>query len=362
MKSSLFLSHKNFFEKNHLNKFKNKYFENLILKNNDVQFVFGDNNYFKNKYVNKTYLIFDKINFILLLKSIFIFSIKDYNLLKYIIKLYSYKPLRAKFDNNGYNNYFLLVFKIFFKSKYSYLFFKKNAHNFKICFLNVHYSSVSIGALRAFNEINKQTIEFQHGYIGYSHHAYSKELFLNNNYIDFLPKKIIVWNKNFQNYVENVLGIESEITGYKYIKNKIEFKRKYNHRVLYTLDWGAEIPEQIIKLMYDRKNIHWILRRHPRTTKMFFKNKIILRIKNFQRNNIVFSDPKIPIEEELLKCDFHLTFESATVHEAAALNTHSYFFSNKHIKRFQFEIESNHATHIDERNLYKEISLILEKI
>ena len=101
MKSSLFLSHKNFFEENSMNKLKNKYFENLILKNNGIQFVFGDNNYFKNKYVSKTYLIFDKINFILLLKSIFIFSIKDYNLLKYIIKLYSYKPLRAKFDNNG---------------------------------------------------------------------------------------------------------------------------------------------------------------------------------------------------------------------------------------------------------------------
>ena len=361
MKNSLFLSHKNFFEKNSINKLKNKYFDNLIHKNNGIQFVFGDNDYFKGKYLSETFPIFYKIDFVLLLKAIFIFSIKDYNLLRYIIKLYNNKHLRMKYDNNGYNNFFLLVIKIFFRSRYSYFFFKKNINRFEKCFLNVHYSSVSIGALRAFNEIHKSTIELQHGYIGASHSAYCKQLFFDSRFKDFLPKKIIVWNKNFKNYVQNILGIESEITAFNHDRNKINFKKQNKHRVLYTLDWGAEIPDQIIKLIYDKKNVDWILRRHPRTTELFYKNKIIQRIKNFKRSNIYFSDPKIPIEDELLKCDFHITFESATIHEAAALNIHSYFFSHKYKNRFRFEIKSNHATHIKEKNLYSEISAILKK-
>ena len=172
MNNAVFLTHKNFFEKNNKGLYFNKFFHSEINNKTDIQLIYGNDKLFIKDYSDKTRFIFKNLNILIFLKAIFLIKPKDLNLIKYIIELYSYKPLRMKLDNSlTYHNYLFLVLRVFYKSRYSYYFFKENYKKHKRIFLNVYYNSASLGALRAFNELEKETIEFQHGYIGVSHNA-----------------------------------------------------------------------------------------------------------------------------------------------------------------------------------------------
>lgn len=137
-------------------------------------------------------------------------------------------------------------------------------------FVYCYYDSNTNAFVHAANDININTIEYQHSSISDNHFAYSK--WENNNDVcRHFPKLFYVWSEADKALIINNFSSEKyipkvEVVGNKYLQKTIEnskTKNIENNNILICLQ-GQWIPKFLEDFIYQDQTYNWYFRLHPR--------------------------------------------------------------------------------------------------
>lgn len=186
----------------------------------------------------------------------------------------------------------------------------------EILFLNAFYSDTFLALTYAANSLGIKTVDVQHGVIGPNHFAYIawNNCFREN--VSFpVPKYCFTWNQIDSNYInQNSYKVTNAITfgNLSKVLDKSDIIKNPTVGSILVTTGFKYIPDTLVDLMNEMKEIKWFLRLHPRYTDQtkidYYKKKIL--------SHVQILDGKEPIEKLLMFCEFHLTEESAVAWEA----------------------------------------------
>jgi hypothetical protein len=188
----------------------------------------------------------------------------------------------------------------------------------------VYYNAIMLGIVSAFRHLGKEVWDVQHGLIGPTHGAYnnSKAYSLDSN---FRPTGFLVWNTNFGSYIEETLGVHWKSTDYLHLKGFQQSSNSYRDRktILYSLQWGTPIPDDVKYVVRHLEGVDWIFRKHPHEAA---DCDDLEWLSDFPNANLV--DASEPLAAALSRSMLHVTFNSSVVFEAAVLNIPSIILAN----------------------------------
>lgn len=216
--------------------------------------------------------------------------------------------------------------------------------NPKIVLVSVAYTS--FGYIRAFKERGIKVVEFQHGLITKSHHAYFyTKPFDPVQFPDEIAtvgvKEKMVFDKENQFPIKCVTPIGSYILDY-YAEKTVEINN-LKKRILFTMQ-DSEIGEKLIQFIAELakiipENIELVIQ--PRRTDISEYYKVCPEIKKVRVSSQDFYT-------ELLSCDIHSTVYSTTAIEALSLGKQNILINidNLSVELLQAVIGENEYTSI----------------
>lgn len=229
----------------------------------------------------------------------------------------------------------LFAFRTFLIARYFSLKFREMAAQCTGAYVVEYYSAIMLGVVRAFRRLGKAVWDVQHGYIGPTHGAYSnREAFRLAS--AFRPSGFLVWDRRFGLNIEEATGARWESTDYLHLKAyDLGSSRNDSHpTVLYSLQWDTPVAEEIERAVKEFPHIRWSFRMHPMDRD--WQRKDLDRLRALPNVSVVVASE--PLAEALRRADLHITYNSGTVHEAAALGIPSLILDPTLIDRYQKEI------------------------
>jgi hypothetical protein len=242
----------------------------------------------------------------------------------------------------------------------SFLFILKKL-KVKNILLYCYYNNTMMSIIRAANQLNITTIEYQHSQVTSNHLAYSNWNIKQHGNQDFFPSKIWVWREKDATYLanqfKNIKNIDFIIGGNLslFMSNVNRVKKEDSKiKVLVTLQ-GKGIPEYIIKQLEVQSNLILYLRLHPRypqdkefceMLKLKYEGQIELELSN-----------ALPLYELFKQVDYHLTNFSGSAIEAEYFNLTNIIYGEKGYETFKDKIDTKEYLFIDNQ---KDFSLILK--
>ena len=284
-----------------------------------------------NEYV-QSYFVNEKLSLREFFFSLFLIDRKYFQDLFFIYKLYNSELAYSDLGNGKLKKHtkFYHFLKVFFVSRYFSVKYRSLiGPDVEKLYLTQYYNIRMLGLVRACNLRGVKVLDVQHGYLGMDHAAYNDILSFNSSY---KPNGFCVFDEGTAKYIKNLAG-ESylEITNWKHLKS---FHRKPNDikkskRVLYSLQWGIPIPDELKEIVRNYENVDWVFRRHPLESKEREDMKEIVAMKH-----VMIEPPSINLVDSLLASDVHITWNSSLCLEAEQLGLISFFLSEHDKVRF----------------------------
>lgn len=230
--------------------------------------------------------------------------------------------------------------RTFILAHYMSLKFRELANACDSAYVIVYYNATMLGLVRAFRRRGKRVHDVQHGYLGPDHDAYN-----NRNAFSlessFRPTAFIVWDHRFGEHIQTVLGMPWQSTDYLHLKAFAKRRAGQGDRrtVLYSLQWGTPVPDEVYAAVQQLKDLNWILRMHPneRSKRSDLDSLWCLP-------NVTITDSREPLSVALASADLHVTFNSGVVHEAARLGVRTLVLDRNFGIRIPDEIRSGLAS------------------
>ena len=240
---------------------------------------------------------------------------------------------------------------------FSFIFKKLSVKN---VLLYCYYNNTIMSVIRASNNLNIKTIEYQHSQVTSNHFAYSKWSHNINNSRDFFPSKIWVWRKEDANYLKEqfkkIKNIDF-IVGGNLLLSLIQVKKDKRIdgkiKILVTLQ-GIDLPEYIYGILENNSSVIFYLRLHPRYP---FDKELCEQLKLKYPNEIELEKANsLNLHELFNHVDYHLTCFSGSAIEATHFNLTNIIYGDKGYLTFKNEITNGEFLFI--KNL-KEFEYIL---
>lgn len=255
-------------------------------------------------------------------------EVSDYLQDKVDEKFILYKSLAI---NIVHSQLYYLIYKYFFsKAKYK-----------KILFY-CYYDSSLLGIIRAANELNIETIEYQHSQISDKHYAYHGWTDRIKKILTFYPKKFWAWRNIDVQLIEKGFRFSPK---FKAIRGGNVFvslfeneskERNTNKKILITLQ-GKPLPQFIINCIINSDNIIWYIRYHPRypQDKTFVEDLCKIKPENIE----IEKSNTLSILELLEKVDYHITWFSGAAIEAEMLKVQNIIYGKEGYETYKEEID-----------------------
>jgi hypothetical protein len=220
--------------------------------------------------------------------------------------------------------------------------------------LYCYYNNAMMSIIRAANQLNIATVEYQHSQVTSNHFAYSSWGRNKKNSKDFFPSKIWVWRPTDADYLARQFEGIKKIT---YIEggnlsttsSKItKIKNTDSHiRVLITLQ-GIGLPDYVINCLDRHPNLILYLRLHPR----YPQDKEMCKMLKLKYNEQVEIDAanSLTLHELFSFVDYHLTNFSGSAIEAEHFDVTNIIYGDKGYVTYQNEIESQKYLFINNVN------------
>lgn len=218
--------------------------------------------------------------------------------------------------------------------------FRDLARKCKSARVLVYYNATMLGVIHAFRSRNKEVWDIQHGNISIANSGYNNTKAFNFN-TKLKPTGFYVWSEYFGLYLSKTFQCQWKNTNFahlRYLAGESKINKKQKFKIIYSLQWGLDIPDYLFKLVSIYSNIQWCLRVHPNEKKY---NSRLERLANMK--NVQVPSSQEPLANLLLDAHVHITFNSSVVHEAASLNLPSIFLDVDSIERFGCEISNGMA-------------------
>ena len=204
-------------------------------------------------------------------------------------------------------------------------------------FVTDFYSAAMLGVTLAFRREGREVWDIQHGRIGPSHQAYNSDVFG----VDcaLRPTGLVVWDKRVGVYVDRALLLRWKSTEFAHLRLARASSVSRPRSVLYTLQVDTQVPREILDLVLEDPSIHWTFRPHPggRNPEADYLPLLALP-------NVVLADVRTPLQDDILRCATHVTWNSSVVIEAAALGVCSFVMEARAAADFGDEISTGFAT------------------
>ncbi|MCF7560316.1 hypothetical protein L3X39_06655 [Sabulilitoribacter multivorans] len=210
-------------------------------------------------------------------------------------------------------------------------FFKK-VNPKKVVFLGYYGLDDIYSALLVANNLNIETIDFQHGPQTNVHLAFAHWNKLPIKGFNTMPKTFWNWDNESKNSIDkwanNTNTIKSKVAGQPYVaywtskfNDSNENKKQYVFYSLQTSPFSIEdlLTPKIVKLIQEN-NYHWILRLHPRNNLNLDTLDRFLVKNNLNEKCIVQDAISSPLPEVLNSSMAHITNYSGCLIEARLLN------------------------------------------
>ena len=247
------------------------------------------------------------------------------------------EPLRTNesLDIDFFNHSLIDFFSklVFFRFILKYILKPKNV------FVKSFDNITAMSLVNAANELNINTIEFQHGQQGENSLSYSNWNNTPHSGFKMLPKYFWIWENRFRGKFDRWMlnqNFHKVIVGgnlwHEYLlkindPSKINFNKKFIH-VLYCLQF-TELNDIVIKAMKQSKNILWHVRLHPREkhkTKFIFQ---LLLNKGIERDKFSLTEAnKYSFEILVPNIDVVISEWSTVLYEAYCFQKKSITVSN----------------------------------
>lgn len=268
------------------------------------------------------------------------------NLLSIFIKLNNINEMEEEIKSLGFKINVKKILQKYLAEKVIYNFVLKLYKPKKV--FTTCYSFMPV--IKCSNDLNIQTVEFQHGNI-INHFAYDVKNNINSR---FYPDYIIVFGSNTSKYLEsryysaNSIVAGNMLIDYYSKKKNVSIqslREKFKYLICISLQWTV-IEETITYIKEQANNFKGIC--------FIFipRKKDELMNYNLNKENLkVFSD--INCYEIASNCDYHITCYSTCAIEVPSLGIENIFLninglSKKYLKNFIEEKSFNHLINLDE--------------
>lgn len=188
-----------------------------------------------------------------------------------------------------FNSFLLIGLKEFYIDYIYYLkFFKKFKYLKKVFVIQ---SGIQSGMFKALKDLNIESIELQHGNIGYLHPAYNypqevnkfkEKLYLPKNFFTFSE----FWRKKVNYPVDKIIDIGNSFYSYT-----PKLKKKRNEITFITTVTHQNIIEKYLDFLLPRTDKKVNLKLHP--NQLHQKKDIIQKYKNIKNLKIIFTEEKV---------------------------------------------------------------------
>jgi len=222
---------------------------------------------------------------------------------------------------------------------YKWCFLKADCQ--KVIFVSYYGFDSTASAIVAANDLNIETVEFQHGPITHLHMAYSHWTKVPDAGFNTMPLTYWVWDKytalNFENWIQppnKTVVVHQPWLGYS-LKNNGQDKTVHTlniPKVLYTLQLLSlstleeVFPPALVEAMRLR-DYHFLLRFHPRNRHEKETYINYLKGQKVPRSKYSFQDPKrVPLSDAMVNSAVHITLWSGSLLEAILLNLPTIIF------------------------------------
>ncbi len=216
--------------------------------------------------------------------------------------------------------------------------------------LYCYYNSSMMSFIRACNDLNICSIEYQHSQVTSKHFAYSNWSYPLNNSQNFFPTKIWVWQESDANYLakqfEETKNIDFIVGGNMMLalsKEQKEKKENRNIKILVTLQ-GIGLPDYIVNILENRPSLMFYLRLHPRYP---YDNELCQKLKNKYGSQVEIEEANSkPLYELMSQVDYHLTCFSGSALEAMHFDLTNIIYGEKGYSTYKDKIDKNEFLHI----------------
>ncbi|KAF2510799.1 hypothetical protein EYY60_09830 [Flavobacterium zhairuonense] len=214
--------------------------------------------------------------------------------------------------------------------------------NVKNILLYCYYNNTMMSIIRAANQLNIATVEYQHSQVTSNHFAYSSWKAMQGSGKDFFPSKIWAWRQSDAAYLE---GQFQDIKKINYIiggnlslelSKKIKKIKTDSHiRVLVTLQ-GTGLPDYIINSLDRHPNVVLYLRLHPR----YSQDKEICEMLKLKYKEQIEIDKanSLTLYKLFNFVDYHLTNFSGSAIEAEYFDVTNIIYGDKGYLCYENEI------------------------
>uniref|UniRef100_UPI004047A15C hypothetical protein n=1 Tax=Polynucleobacter sp. TaxID=2029855 RepID=UPI004047A15C len=249
-----------------------------------------------------------------------------------------------------------LAIRNFLLAHYFSLKFRKIALECDKAYVLVYYNAIMLGVVRAFRKLKKEAWDVQHGYLGPDHGAYSN-VHAFEIASTFQPSGFLVWDSRFGAHIESVLKMPWQATDNHHISmGKVSNKGNgCRFSILYSLQWGTQVPHWVQTSVRKFINVHWNFRMHPFDD---LSPTDLNWIKDMQNCTITGSNESLI--DALQRCNLHITLNSGVVHEAAALGIESIFLDKYFTVRVGYELSLGMAEYASSQTLVSAIASRIE--
>lgn len=253
------------------------------------------------------------------------------------------------------SKWWLFAIRTYFVARYYSVLFEDEAAAHDEARVLVYYGARMLGVIMAFRKLGKQVLDIQHGYIGESHNAYNRsDICFTGSLLE--PTGYILWSRDFHIRAPAIRAKPAIYSQYIHLRSFLPPTQRQTTRpkILVATQWGTPLPPYLADVIKSFPTILWVIRLHPQES----SNREDL-VPLFLMDNVLEADQGVSLAEDLIDSIGHITVNSSTVHEAAALGIRSLFTDPIGIERFRYEIERDLACLVDSESLGAEVERIL---
>lgn len=226
--------------------------------------------------------------------------------------------------------------------------------NVKNILLYCYYNNTMMSIIRAANELNVTTIEYQHSQVTANHFAYSSWRSMQGNGKDFFPSKIWVWRQSDAEYLERQFQYTKKIDYIVGGNLSLESSKKVKTvktdsciRVLVTLQ-GTGMPDYIINCLDRHPHLVLYLRLHPR----YSQDKEICEMLKLKYKEQIEIDKanSLTLYELFSFVDYHLTNFSGCAIEAEYFDVTNIIYGDRGYLAYENEIKTKKYLFINDQD------------
>jgi hypothetical protein len=244
----------------------------------------------------------------------------------------------------------------------------------KVVFLGYYGYDDLYAALTTANQMNIETVDFQHGPQTKVHMAYSDWLKVPKTGFNTMP--ITFWNwdseskENIESWSKKTNNVKSILFGQPYViywlKNN-KLKNNAGKNILYSMQTSPLdlMTKKLISVIKD-SNYKWVLRLHPRNKTTVLEIEEFLKINKIDSKTTIQDPTWKPLPEALSNSIIHVTNYSGCVIEAQMMGIPSILIHQIGLEMFEKYLNNNvYYLNQKENNFelnFKELALNLENI